>query len=55
MFADMTRRTTLRLTIALVILLVALPTVGYVTLNNSPTAQQWVADHWVPGEDDGPQ
>jgi hypothetical protein len=50
--ADVTRRTTLRLVIALVIIFVAVPTVRVCHAGQLSDLQQWIADHWVPREDD---
>jgi hypothetical protein len=44
---------TLRIALALAILVVAVPAAWFITLNNSPTVQQWVVDHWVPREGEG--
>ena len=49
-----TRRVTVRIVLALAILLVVLPAAWFVALSNSPTVQGWVVDHWVPREDEKP-
>jgi hypothetical protein len=39
-----------RVVVALAIATVLICAAGAITLNNSPTVQQWVADNWIPRE-----
>jgi hypothetical protein len=41
-----------RVVVALAISAVLICAAGAITLNNSPTVQRWVADNWLPREQD---
>jgi hypothetical protein len=49
----MSRRLVIKIAFVFALFLVAVPAAWFITLNNSPTVQRWVADHWLEDEDEG--